>query len=89
VEVLAWALLDEQITQDEIGLLDTLLLSDEKARTSYLSCVQMHTDLLFHFGEQKQVAAGAGTGKSPVLGFLNEAGLPQGVQPPTAGESRT
>ena len=45
VETLSWALLDEQITEDEIGLLDTLLLSDASARVAYLGCVQLHTDL--------------------------------------------
>ena len=89
VETLTWALLDDQITQDEIGLLDTLLLSDEAARGSYLECVQLHTDLLFHFSDQNKVAAGAGATKSPVLGFLSEGGSPFGVQPPNAEDSRS
>lgn len=82
-------MLDDQITQDEIGLLDTLLLSDEAARGSYLECVQLHTDLLFHFSDQNKVAAGAGATKSPVLGFLSEGGSPFGVQPPNAEDSRS
>jgi hypothetical protein len=89
VESLSWALLDEQITDDEIGLLDTLLLSDASARSAYVGCVQLHNDLLFHFGDEKKVAAGALATKSPVLGFLNDAALPFGVQPPNAKESRS
>jgi hypothetical protein len=89
VESLTWALLDEQITQDEICLLDTLLLSDDAARNAYLGCVQLHTDLLFHFSEKNEVAAGATATKSPILGFLNEGGLPFGVQPPNAEDSRS
>jgi hypothetical protein len=89
VEVLTWALLDDQITQDEIGLLDTLLLSDEAARGSYLECVQLHTDLLFHFSDQQKVGSGAAATKSPILGFLNEGTLPFTVQPPNAEDSRS
>jgi hypothetical protein len=89
VEALTWALLDDQITQDEIGLLDTLLLSDEAARGSYLECVQLHTDLLFHFSEQEKVGGGSAAMKSPVLGFLSEGALPFGVQPPNAEDSRS
>jgi hypothetical protein len=86
---LSWALLDEQITQDEIGLLDTLLLSDDVARATYLSCVQLHTDLLYHFQEQRQPAAIVAATKSPVLGFLSDAGQPFSVQPPNAEDSRS
>ena len=89
VSTLSWALLDEQITQDEIGLLDTLLLSDPAARNTYLDCVQLHTDLLFHFSEQQQPAAAATATKSPVLGFLSDSAMPFGVQPPNAGDTRS
>jgi hypothetical protein len=89
VSTLSWALIDEQITQDEIGLLDTLLLSDPAARSTYLDCMQLHTDLLFHFSEQEQPAAAATATKSPVLGFLSDSAQPFGVQPPTAEDSRS
>jgi len=75
VQELSWALLDEQITDDELGLLDTLLLSDDNARRTYLECVQLHTGLLARFSAPGQSAAVAAPAKSPVLGFLN-AGLP-------------
>jgi len=89
IEALSWALLDEQITDEEFRLLDTLLLSDDAARTSYVGCVQLHTDLLFHFGEQQKVGAGAAATKSPILGFLNEAIPPLGMQPPKLNDSRS
>jgi hypothetical protein len=85
---LSWALLDEQITQDEIDLLDTLLLSDDAARAAYLGCVQLHSDLLFHFQEQRQPATTAAATKSLVLGFLGDAAQPFSVQPPNAEDSR-
>jgi len=89
VSTLSWALVDEQITQDEIGLLDTLLLSDPAARNTYLDCMQLHTDLLFHFSEQQQPAAAASATKSLVIGFLSDSAMPFGVQPPNAGETRS
>jgi hypothetical protein len=67
VQELTWALLDEQITEDEKSLLDTLLLSDDKARRCYLECVTLHADLMGHFSEKP---AGAKAGTSNVLSFL-------------------
>ncbi|HEY4232098.1 MAG TPA: hypothetical protein VGM76_01610 [Lacipirellulaceae bacterium] len=86
VSALSWSALDEQVTEDEIRLLDTLLLSDEAARETYLDCVRLHTDLLFHFREQEQPASAAA--KSHVLGFLNESVPPLGAQP-NANELRS
>jgi hypothetical protein len=86
VETLSWALVDEQITKDEIGLLDTLLLSDTSARSTYVKCMQLHTDLLFHFQERQPATAMA---KTPVLGFLGDTAQPFGVQPPNAEDARS
>ena len=36
VQELTWALIDEQITDDEFELLETLLLSDDHARSTYI-----------------------------------------------------
>ena len=85
VQELTWALLDEQINDDEFVLLDNLLLSDEKARGSYLGCVQLHADLMAHFavpaGKVGTPVAGA-----PVLGFLN-ADSPLAFQSPSAEDA--
>jgi hypothetical protein len=67
VQELTWALLDEDISDDEMSLLDTLLLTGDKARERYIECIQLHTDLMAHYAEPK-TAAGS---KSPVLSFLN------------------
>jgi hypothetical protein len=74
VQELTWALLDEQITDDEKSLLENALLSDVQAREAYIGCVQLHADLIAHFAENATPPAMASS-KSPVLGFLN-AGLP-------------
>jgi hypothetical protein len=80
VQELTWALLDEQITEDEKSLLDTLLLSDDNARRIYLECVMLHADLLTHYAE-KPAAAGAEAGT--VLSFLGQA--PTDLPPTHAG----
>ena len=86
VQELTWALLDEQINDDEFMLLDNLLLSDEHARKSYVGCVQLHTDLMSHFAAlPAKTGSKAGSG-SQILGFLN-SGAPLGFQSPSAEET--
>jgi hypothetical protein len=76
VQELTWALLDEQMNDDDLHLLDNLLLSDDKARQSYIGCVQLHADLMAHFA----VPVGKGPGTSTqLLSFLSgdsSVGLP-------------
>jgi hypothetical protein len=68
VQELSWALIDGQISDDEFALLDNLLLADEKARDSYLGCVQLHAELTGFFADP----AGKKTpGSTQVLGFLS------------------
>jgi hypothetical protein len=74
VRKLTWSLVDEQITEGELALLDSLLSRDEQARATYIDCVQLHTDLAGHFAAQRP-APNPASAKSPVLGFLN-AGMP-------------
>lgn len=75
--------MDEQISTDELQLLESLLLSDDAARQTYLNCVQLHADLFQHF---RQPAEGkpTRTGKSLVLGFLNEDVPGLGLDAPTS-----
>jgi hypothetical protein len=65
-------MVDEQIDSDGVQLLEGLLLSDDQARTTYVDCIQLHTDLLTHFAKPETARA---DGKSPVLGFLGD-GVP-------------
>jgi hypothetical protein len=70
IQELTWALLDETITDDEKSLLDTLLLTGDAARNRYIECVQLHTDLMFHFAEPAKAGAKSGS-QAAVLSFLN------------------
>lgn len=80
VQELTWALLDEEITDDEKSLLDTLLLSDDNARRCYLECVMLHADLLTHYAAKP---ATAGARAETVLSLLGKA--PTDFPPTHAG----
>ncbi len=71
VRELTWALLDEQINDDEFDLLENLLLSDAKARDSYLGCVQLHAGLGAYFAESPTGVATKTAANPQVLGFLS------------------
>jgi len=88
VQELTWSLLDEQITADEMSLLDGLLMNDEKARATYIGCVQLHADLATHFTANRAPANAAST-KSPILGFLNAAMPPLGLQSQPTDDANT
>jgi hypothetical protein len=87
VRELTWALIDEQINEDELKLLDTLLLSDEKARDNYIGCVQMHAELLAHFATPAKKTGSKVAIESAVLGFLDLGLPPLGYQSPSRGEA--
>jgi hypothetical protein len=86
VQELTWALLDEQINDDEFMLLENLLLSDDKARDTYLGCTRLHADLMAHFaGPPVNSGSNVGSG-SQILGFLNsDAAI--GFESPSAEEA--
>jgi hypothetical protein len=70
VQELTWAMLDEQLSDDEFRLLENLLLSDDDARDTYVNCVQLHAELMSHYSPRQLEAATAAGKSSPVLGFL-------------------
>ncbi len=83
VQELTWALLDEQINDDEMTLLDSLLLADDAARRRYIECVQLHADLMAHYAPPQPAAAAAKcAGSPPILGFLN-ANTPTSFRSPS------
>jgi hypothetical protein len=85
VQELTWALLDGEISDDEVSLLDTLLLTGDDARNRYIECVQLHTDLMAHYAEPSR-RAGNGSAKSPVAGVLNAGSSLLGLPTPRATE---
>ena len=71
VASLTWSLLDKQISDDELRLLDTLLLSDASARHTYVDCTQLHMDLISLFEDQRHAAVGSAPAVLPSLNYLN------------------
>jgi hypothetical protein len=75
VQELTWALVDENISDDELPLLESLLLSDDAARGTYVGCIQLHSDLLSHFaGSSTKSSTKPGT-TTQILGHLNSGPL--------------
>jgi len=89
VQELTSALVDEQITDDEMTLLENLLLSDDQARKRYIDCMQLHADLMLHYAKPAAAASTKGSAKSPVLGFLNAGMPPLGFDFPPAGATKS
>ena len=88
VQELTWALLDEQMNDDEFILLENLLLADDKARGTYLGCTQLHADLMAHFSVPTGTPGSNPSSGSQILGFLS-SDAPLGLQSPSAEESAT
>ena len=78
VQELTWALVDDQINDDEVQFLESLMLSDDKARGTYIECIQLHADLMSHFAAKN---APTGSGNTQVLSFLNGVTPSVDVQP--------
>lgn len=75
-EKLIWALLDDQITEEDALQLNLLIKESADVRDRYLQCAQVHSDLYSHYN------AGSATEndtKSPVLGSLLGGVLPTGA----------
>ena len=83
-EVLIWSLLDEEIETGDIQRLEGLLKENEQVRQQYISCVQMHTDLIEHFGADQGTPLPGQLPKSPVLGSLGDLRPGSGFMPPVA-----
>ncbi len=81
VQELTWALLDEDLSDEQLSRLGSQHGSSDAVRENYLHCVQLHTDLLDHFGNLPKPVQAAAPTKSPVLGFLNSGLPPFAAQP--------
>ena len=51
IQELAWKMLDGDLDEEEAEQLSILLLHSDSARRTYIEIVQMHVDLLDHFGK--------------------------------------
>jgi hypothetical protein len=82
VQELTWALVDEQISDDEFEQLNSVLLRDDKSRDTYLGCIQLHADLMAHFAAPSD-RTGQRAGTAPILGL----DMPLGFQSPSNEEA--
>lgn len=51
-ELMIWALLDEEIAEQDTQKLEKLLSENEQVRQRYIECTQLHVDLTQHFAPQ-------------------------------------
>lgn len=84
VHDLTWALVDEQITDEQMAELEGLLLGNTTARDAYIRCIQLHADLTTEF----QKPADQPKKTTPVLGFLGDASL-SGLNLPQAKDANS
>lgn len=85
VQELTWSLLDEDISDEEFEQLSRALLRDDKSSNSYIGCVQLHTDLLEHFGGR--AASTKKPANGPQILGLPGGDLPFGLQSSSAEEA--
>ena len=57
-EGLIWALLDDQIKDDDIARLEQLLMENQAVRERYVECVNLHVDLTEQLSKQADSRAG-------------------------------
>lgn len=74
VDLLASALLDHAISEEQIRELGELLAEDTTARRRYIENMQLHTDLVEHYSSRRK--------PTPVLGMLGDVANSIGIEPP-------
>jgi hypothetical protein len=89
VRELTWALLDDLITEEEMTALNGLLKADERARSEYLRCIQLHTDLQSQFAVNLSPTVETSSAKMPVIGLLPSEALPFGLPAPPAEDVKS
>jgi len=52
VQNLVWALIDGEISSDQQNDLQNLLTTDAEARSTYIDCIQLHVDLMYHYSDK-------------------------------------
>ena len=84
VQHLAWALLDDRITDEERTQFNDLMTTDTDARATYIDCVQLHVDLHdYYCSEQGDLPDGID--QAPIVPSLPPLDLPT----PTDGGTST
>lgn len=56
VQDLVWALIDDQATEEQIRRLEQLLIENEVARRTYITCMQLHADLHYLLGKKRPLS---------------------------------
>lgn len=73
VRELTWAMVDDHITDAEWSELQQHLANSAESRLAYIEAIQLHTDLLFHFKQDRP--ASSKQEPNTVLGFLGTSAV--------------
>jgi hypothetical protein len=74
-EEMIWSLLDDNLPEADVPRLEKMFKDNGNVRNRYLECVQLHADLLGHFGRAAKsgIPELPASSDSPVLGSLGDA----------------
>lgn len=68
---LTWALVDDHLEEAAWNELQKSLVDSAAARQAYIQAMQLHTDLLFHYKDQRPADSTQGT--PSILGCLGDS----------------
>lgn len=81
-EQMIWALLDDEITDQDVKKLETMLADNETVRQRYIECTQLHVDLKEHFGPNTSTDIPASNGSGIISKLIAEHLPTPGINPP-------
>ncbi len=80
VDELVSLLIDDELAEENVRELETLLVDSPEARCQYVGMIQLHTDLIEYYNPRSYAA-----GTSPILAHLTES---IDVVPPSSQPSK-
>lgn len=81
-EQMIWALLDDEITDQDVMKLETMLADNEAVRQRYIECTQLHVDLKEHFAPNASTNIPASDGSGIISKLIAEHMPTPGINPP-------
>ncbi|MEQ8209034.1 MAG: hypothetical protein RH917_04315 [Lacipirellulaceae bacterium] len=81
-EQMIWALLDDEIAEQDVKKLETMLADNEAVRQRYIECTQLHVDLKEHFAPTSSTNVPEPDGSGIISKLIAEHMPTPGINPP-------
>lgn len=81
-EQMIWALLDDEIAEQDVKKLETLLAENDAVRQRYIECTQLHVDLKDHFSTTSPKSNVEPDGSGIISKLIAEHMPTPGMNPP-------